>query len=135
MKVGTIPFLLGVALVAGAACASTGSSSTRPAQWPRSKLLQVVPAGGEEVPWYNSAPQSGRTGLEEAEHCDEKRGMTIEASEGGGEQLGGVTDAAWARYENVDFTASAPTGFRARAAVDTPPEELSRSTSTVSTGR
>jgi hypothetical protein len=80
------------------------------------QILQVVSPGGPEVVWYNSAPQDGRKQIE-AERCDEKRGMTIEASEAGGEQLGGVTDQAWARYGQVDFGASAPSQLQARAAV------------------
>jgi hypothetical protein len=81
------------------------------------QILQVVPAGGEAVAWYNSDPQNGR-GTIEAERCDEKRGMTIEGSEAGGEQLGGVVEGAWARYGHVDFTAEAPASFVARASVD-----------------
>ncbi|HET6337782.1 MAG TPA: glycoside hydrolase family 76 protein [Polyangiales bacterium] len=80
------------------------------------QILQVVSPGGPEVVWYNSAPQDGRKAIE-AERCDEKRGMTIEASEAGGEQLGGVTDQVWARYGQVDFGASAPSQLQARAAV------------------
>jgi hypothetical protein len=89
---------------------STGASATV-------QILQVVPPGGEQLAWYNSAPQDGRAHIE-AERCDEKRGMTIEASEGGSEQLGGITGDAWARYAHVDFGVTAPTMFRARAAVD-----------------
>jgi hypothetical protein len=44
--------------------------------------------------------------------------MVIEASEGDSEQLGGVSDGAWARYGHVDFTATAPTAFHARASAD-----------------
>jgi hypothetical protein len=80
------------------------------------QILQVVSAGGREVVWYNSVPQDGRKAIE-AERCDEKRGMTIEASEASGEQLGGVTDGAWARYGQVDFGMSAPLQLQARAAV------------------
>ena len=81
------------------------------------EILQVVPPDGPSVPWSNSTPQNGRSNIE-AENCDEKRGMTIEASEAGSKQLGGVTSGAWARYENVDCTASAPTRFRLRASAD-----------------
>lgn len=81
------------------------------------QILQVVPPGGEEHAAYNSEPQDGRAQIE-AESCDEKRGMTIEASEGDSEQLGGVTGDAWARYVHVDFGTTAPTMFQARAAVD-----------------
>jgi predicted alpha-1,6-mannanase (GH76 family) len=81
------------------------------------QILQVVPPGGQSFDWYNSAPQNGRNNIE-AENCDEKRGATIEASEGGSKQLGGVTNDTWARYENVDFTATAPTALQARASVD-----------------
>jgi predicted alpha-1,6-mannanase (GH76 family) len=81
------------------------------------QILQVVPPGGQAVAWYNSAPQNGRGNIE-AENCDEKRAAIIEASEGGSKQLGGVGANAWARYENVDFTATAPTGLQARASVD-----------------
>jgi hypothetical protein len=81
------------------------------------QILQVVPAGGDAFAWYNSEPQDGRSTIE-AELCDEKRGMILEASEDGGEQLGGVVAGAWARYGQVDFTASAPTGFVARASAD-----------------
>lgn len=89
---------------------STGASATV-------QILQVVPAGGEASAWYNDAPQDGRAQIE-AERCDEKRGMTIEASELGGEQLGGITGGSWSRYGHVDFGATAPATFIARAAVD-----------------
>jgi hypothetical protein len=81
------------------------------------QILQVVPPGGQSFAWYNSAPQNGRNNIE-AESCDEKRGAVIEASEAGSQQLGGVGNDAWARYENVDFTATAPTALQARASVD-----------------
>jgi Glycosyl hydrolase family 76/Carbohydrate binding module (family 6) len=81
------------------------------------QILQVVPAGGTPVAWYNSAPQDGRRDVQ-AENCDEKRGMIFEASEGSGSRLGGVMNGAWARYGNVDFTQTAPTRFVARAAAD-----------------
>jgi predicted alpha-1,6-mannanase (GH76 family) len=81
------------------------------------QILQVVPPGGQSFVWNNSAPQNGRGNIE-AENCDEKRVAVIEASEGGSKQLGGVGANAWARYENIDFTATAPTGFQARASVD-----------------
>lgn len=81
------------------------------------QLLQVAPAGGKEFAWYNGAAQSGRQNLE-AEACDEKRGMTIEASELDGEQLGAATSGSWARYGQVDFGANAPTMVDARASVD-----------------
>jgi predicted alpha-1,6-mannanase (GH76 family) len=80
------------------------------------QILQVVPPGGAEVAWYNSAPQVG-TGQIEAERCDEKRGMTIEASEAGGEQLGGIGNDAWARYGQLDFGQTAPSTFEARVSV------------------
>jgi predicted alpha-1,6-mannanase (GH76 family) len=81
------------------------------------QILQVVPAGGQAVAWYNSAPQNGRNNIE-AENCDEKRVAVIENSEGGSKQLGGVGADSWARYENVDFTATAPTALQVRASVD-----------------
>jgi hypothetical protein len=76
-----------------------------------------VPPGGSEVAWYNSAPQNGRSQIE-AEACDEKRGITIEPSEAGSQQLGGIGNDAWARYGHVDFGQTAPSSFEARLAVD-----------------
>jgi predicted alpha-1,6-mannanase (GH76 family) len=81
------------------------------------QILQVVPPGGQAVAWYNSAPQNGRSNIE-AENCDEKRSALIETPDGGTKQLGGATGGAWARYENVDFTATAPTELVAHASVD-----------------
>lgn len=81
------------------------------------QLLQVTPAGGKDFAWYNGAAQNGRENIE-AESCDEKRGLNIEDSEGGGQQLGAATSGSWARYGRVDFGASAPTMVDARASVD-----------------
>jgi hypothetical protein len=81
------------------------------------QLLQVIPPGGQTFPWTNTAPQDGRANIE-AENCDEKRVAVIEASEGGGKQLGGVANDAWARYGNVDFGTTAPTMVQVRASVD-----------------
>jgi predicted alpha-1,6-mannanase (GH76 family) len=81
------------------------------------QILQVVPPGGQTVAWNNGAPQNGRTNIE-AENCDEKRSATIQDPDGGTKQLGGVTGGAWARYENVDFTATAPTELVVHASVD-----------------
>jgi glycosyl hydrolase family 76/carbohydrate binding protein with CBM6 domain len=89
---------------------STGAAATV-------QILQVVPAGGTPVAWYNTAPQDGRRNVE-AESCDEKRGMIIEASGGNGRQLGGVMNGSWARYGHVDFTQTPPTQFVARASAD-----------------
>jgi hypothetical protein len=80
------------------------------------QILQVVPPGGDPVAWYNSAPQDGRSNLE-AENCDEKRGAIIEDGAAASQQLAGVTNDSWARYENVDFGATAPTTFQAHASV------------------
>jgi hypothetical protein len=89
---------------------STGASATV-------QIVQVVPAGGAPVSWYNSAPQDGRRNVQ-PESCDEKRGMIIEASGSNGRQLGGVMNGSWARYGHVDFTQTPPTQFVARASVD-----------------
>ncbi|MET0388057.1 MAG: glycoside hydrolase family 76 protein [Polyangiales bacterium] len=80
------------------------------------QILQVVPAGGAPVPWENTTPQDGR-GQIEAELCDEKRGMLIEASEADGQQLGGIGNDHWARYGHVDFGARAAGTFEARVSV------------------
>jgi predicted alpha-1,6-mannanase (GH76 family) len=81
------------------------------------QILQVVPPGGPTFAWTNSAPQNGRANIE-AESCDEKRVAIIEDAAGGGKQLGGVTNDAWARYGNVDFGATSPTAVKVRASVD-----------------
>ena len=89
---------------------STGAAATV-------QILQVVPPGGTPVAWFNDAPQDGRREVQ-AESCDEKRGMIIEASDDNGQHLGGVVSGSWARYVNVDFTPAAPTQVVARASAD-----------------
>ncbi len=80
------------------------------------QILQVVPPGGTSVARYNSTPQDGHSNIQ-AEACDEKRGAVIEDGAAGGEQLGGVINDTWARYENVDFGATAPATFHVHASV------------------
>jgi hypothetical protein len=85
------------------------------------QILQVVPAGGTPVPWYNAAPQNGLERIE-AENCDEKRGMLVEAHDAmddGGQHLGGIQNDHWARYGRVDFGASAASRLEARLSVAT----------------